>query len=99
MTREQAVTYALDRRDQSTEQGVASEAAQPDSPSLTGPLKNRELEILRLIADGLSNREIAERLFLAVTTVKWYVREILSKLHVNNRTQAVARARTLGMLS
>lgn len=85
---------------------LINELSQPPQASIpitsqaaTSPLTEREREILQLVADGLSNREIAERLFLAVTTVKWYVREILSKLHVNNRTQAVARARTLGMLS
>jgi ATP/maltotriose-dependent transcriptional regulator MalT len=63
------------------------------------PLTERELEILRLAADGLSNREIADQLVLAVSTVKWYINEIFSKLHVTTRTQAVARARRLGLLS
>jgi predicted ATPase/DNA-binding NarL/FixJ family response regulator len=60
-------------------------------------LSERELEILHLISTGLSNREIAERLFLAVGTVKWYIGEIYSKLHVASRTQAVARAREMGL--
>lgn len=62
-------------------------------------LSKRELEVLRLLADGLSNREIAERLFLAVSTVKWHIGEIFSKLYVANRTQAVARARALKLLA
>ena len=62
-------------------------------------LSERELEILRLIADGFSNREIAERLFLATSTVKWYTRELYSKLYVTSRTQAAARARTLHLLA
>jgi ATP/maltotriose-dependent transcriptional regulator MalT len=62
-------------------------------------LTERELEILRLVAVGMSNKEIAEELVLAVNTVKWYISEIMSKLHVANRTQAVAHARTLGWLS
>jgi predicted ATPase/DNA-binding NarL/FixJ family response regulator len=67
--------------------------------SLFDPLTRRELEILRLVASGLSNREIAEALVLAPSTVKWYVSELLSKLEVTNRTQAGIRARELGLLS
>lgn len=63
--------------------------------SLTG----RELDVLRLIAEGLSNQEIADHLILGVGTIKWYVSGILSKLDVANRTQAVARARSLGLLT
>jgi predicted ATPase/DNA-binding CsgD family transcriptional regulator len=63
------------------------------------PLNERELEILRLVAAGMSNKEIAQHLVITVNTVKWYVSEILSKMHVANRTQAVAHARALGMLS
>ena len=73
-----------------------------DTPSLTSnppdDLTEREMEILRLVADGLSNREIAEQLVFSVNTVKWYAKEIFSKLHVNSRTQAVARAKALGLL-
>jgi predicted ATPase/DNA-binding NarL/FixJ family response regulator len=62
-------------------------------------LTERELEILHLVADGLSNREIADQLAFSVNTVKWYAKEIFSKLHVSSRTQAVTRARELGLLS
>ncbi len=62
-------------------------------------LSERELEILRLVADGRSNREIADELVLSVGTVKWYLNQIYSKLRVNSRTQAVARARELALLS
>ena len=62
------------------------------------PLSQRELEILKLIAQGLSNREISERLFLALDTVKGHNRIIFDKLQVQNRTEAVARARQLGLL-
>ncbi len=58
----------------------------------------REREILRLIATGLSNDEIARQLILTLGTVKWYNRQIYSKLGVSNRTQAVARARKLALL-
>jgi LuxR family transcriptional regulator, maltose regulon positive regulatory protein len=66
--------------------------------SLTEPLSQRELEVLRLIAQGLSNREISERLFLALITVKGHNRNIFRKLQVRRRTEAIARARELGML-
>jgi LuxR family maltose regulon positive regulatory protein len=68
------------------------------SASLVEPLSQRELEILRLIAQGLSNRQICERLFLALDTVKGHNRRIYDKLQVKRRTEAVARARELGLL-
>ncbi len=66
--------------------------------SLIELLSQRELEVLRLIAQGLSNREISERLFLAVITVKGHNRNIFRKLQVRRRTEAVARARELGLM-
>ena len=62
------------------------------------PLSQRELEILKLIAQGLSNREIGERLFLALDTVKGHNRRIFDKLQVQSRTEAIARARELDLL-
>ncbi len=70
----------------------------PNAGPILDPLKERESDILYLLADGLSNREIAQELFLAVETVKWYNKQIYSKLDVSSRTQAVARARELGLL-
>jgi LuxR family transcriptional regulator, maltose regulon positive regulatory protein len=67
-------------------------------PTLIEGLSQRELEVLRLIAQGFSNREIGERLFLALVTVKGHNQRIFSKLQVKNRTEAVARARELGLL-
>ncbi len=63
------------------------------------PLSEREVEILRLIAAGCSNREIADRLVLALSTVKWYVNTIYGKLQVDSRTRAIARARQLKLLA
>jgi len=77
---------------------AAPSAPTPVQP-LLDPLTERELEVLRLIADGLSNRKIAGRLVLALSTVKSYVNTIYSKLQVESRTQAVARARALHLLS
>jgi LuxR family maltose regulon positive regulatory protein len=70
----------------------------PPGPTLIEPLSRRELEVLRLIAQGFSNREIGERLFLALVTVKGHNQRIFAKLQVKNRTEAVARARELGLL-
>lgn len=58
-------------------------------------LTQREQEVLKLVVDGLSNREIAETLFLSIETVKWYNRQIFQKLNVKNRTQATIRANEL----
>ena len=66
--------------------------------ALVEPLSLRELEILRLIAQGLSNREIGERLYLALDTVKGHNRRIFDKLQVKSRTEAIARARELDLL-
>jgi LuxR family maltose regulon positive regulatory protein len=68
------------------------------SRALSEPLSQRELEVLRFIAQGLSNSEIGARLFLALDTVKGHNRRIFEKLGVQRRTEAVARARTLGLL-
>jgi LuxR family maltose regulon positive regulatory protein len=66
--------------------------------SLAEPLTQRELEVLRLVAQGLSNQEIGERLFLALDTVKGHNRRIFEKLQVQRRTEAVAKARALHLL-
>lgn len=76
---------------------LAPPARAPDA-GLAEPLAEREVEILRLVAQGLSNREIAQRLFLAEGTVKNYVTAILQKIGVRDRTQAALRGRELGLL-
>ncbi|OLZ61775.1 response regulator [Amycolatopsis keratiniphila] len=75
---------------------VARLPAETPRPSVT-PLSDRELEVVRLLADGRSNREIAKTLFLAEGTVKNLVTSVLSKLQVRDRTQAALRAKELGL--
>jgi LuxR family maltose regulon positive regulatory protein len=69
------------------------------TPVLVERLSERELEVLLLIAEGLTNQEIASRLFLAVNTIKVHTRNINGKLGVHSRTKAVAKARDLGILN
>jgi len=90
---------------------AAFEVATKDKRPITTPMSSglgplssvellspRELEVLQLIAQGLSNHEISKRLFLALDTVKGHNRRIFDKLHVQRRTEAVARAHELGLL-
>jgi LuxR family maltose regulon positive regulatory protein len=70
----------------------------PTTQPLIEQLSQRELEVLQLVAQGLSNREISERLYLALSTIKGHNRIIFNKLQVQRRTEAVARARELGLL-
>ncbi|MDN5853167.1 MAG: response regulator transcription factor [Actinomycetia bacterium] len=85
---------------------VARFAELPDAPEpvrlpqpLVVPLSDRELDVLRLLADGRSNREIATGLFLAEGTVKNHVTNVLAKLGARDRTQAALRARALDLLN
>jgi ATP/maltotriose-dependent transcriptional regulator MalT len=70
----------------------------PPAKALIERLSERELNVLQLIAQGLSNREISERLFLALSSVKGHNQNIFGKLQVQRHTEAVARARELGLL-
>jgi LuxR family maltose regulon positive regulatory protein len=81
------------------EGGVLVPASQTFSmPNLLEPLTEREIELLALIAEGLSNQEIAQRLFISLPTVKWHTSNIYRKLDVRSRTQAVIQARSIGVL-
>ncbi len=66
---------------------------------LIEPLSQREIEVLQLLAQGTSNKEVARRLFISLPTVKWHTSNIYGKLGVQNRTEAVAKARALGLIS
>ena len=66
---------------------------------LLDPLTERELDILRLMGEGLTNREIAEKLVLEAETVRWYTKQIYSKLGVHSRTQASLRAKDLALFT
>ncbi|MEQ8676257.1 MAG: LuxR C-terminal-related transcriptional regulator [Aggregatilineales bacterium] len=79
------------------ENASSAETSHTSQP-LIDPLSDRELEVLRLVADGLSNREISKRLFVALDTIKGHNRNIYQKLQVKRRTEAVARARELGLI-
>jgi len=73
-------------------------AAREPQAEMVEPLSERELDVLRLIAEGLPNQEIAQSLVVSLSTVKWHAGNIYGKLGVGNRTQAVAKARSLGIL-
>jgi DNA-binding NarL/FixJ family response regulator len=83
---------------------VIAEFARLASPTqaaqdkLVDPLSEREIEILQLLAQGLANKEIARKLYLAEGTVKNYVTSILGKIGVRDRTKAAIKARELGLL-
>jgi LuxR family maltose regulon positive regulatory protein len=79
------------------EQPKPSKSPAPES-ELVEPLSEREIEVLQLIAEGLTNQEIASRLYLSLHTVKGHARNIYGKLGVSNRTKAVAKGKALGIL-
>jgi LuxR family maltose regulon positive regulatory protein len=65
---------------------------------LVEPLSEREIEVLRLIAEGYKYQEIAERLFVSINTVRHHTRNVYNKLDANNRTQAIGKAKELNLL-
>ena len=80
------------------EESVMNHPSSLNLHPLVDPLSERELELLRLVATGHSNHEVAQELFLAVGTVKKHLNNIFGKLEAHNRTQAIARARELKLL-
>lgn len=88
---------ALEASEQGSE-GRSQRLPAPSAQSLIEALSPREVEVLKLMAQGCSNQEIAGRLFLALDTVKWHNRHIFGKLRAQRRTEAVARAAELGLL-
>jgi LuxR family maltose regulon positive regulatory protein len=81
-----------------TSQGNSSESGVPSIAGHAALLSQRELEILRLMAEGLSNQEIADRLYLTLGTVKSHVHHVLTKLNATSRTSAISIARERGWL-
>lgn len=82
-----------------TTETQSAEQKSTNAQPLLEPLTPREMEILNLIVDGLSNQEIASTLFITRGTVKWYTSQIYSKLGIDSRTQAIGRARELSLIS
>ena len=76
----------------------ADQQFRQDQSEFIEQLSERELEVLQLIADGLSRQEIATRLIISLNTVKTHTRNIYSKLGVHNQLQAVGKAQGLGLL-
>jgi LuxR family maltose regulon positive regulatory protein len=97
--RKLAGTFESPASAQGKEARPLSQAAPAPLTDLVESLSQREQEILRLIARGLSNDEIARSLFLAASTVHWHVKNLYGKLGVHSRTQAVLRAGELGLLA
>lgn len=89
----QQATPRADARGREPERPTATDAGLPE------PLKAREIDVLRLVAEGQSNKEIARYLGIGVDTVKWYLKAIYGKLGVCRRMQAIAEARRLGLIA
>jgi LuxR family maltose regulon positive regulatory protein len=79
--------------------GLTSGVEDSANMALIEPLTERELEILQLLSNGLSNSEIGQKLYVAVGTVKAHTSHIYSKLGVRNRVEAIARGRELSLLN
>lgn len=77
---------------------VSSLVSEVQPPVLAEPLSEREIDVLRLVTAGLSNREIAERLYISPGTAKSHIHNLCGKLGVHNRTEAAMRARELGVV-
>jgi LuxR family maltose regulon positive regulatory protein len=95
---DQVRVFAASRESGPEPAGQPPRAQAPMARALVEPLSERELEVLALIAAGHSNREIAQKLFIAQGTVKRHINNLYGKMGVGSRTQAVARARELDLL-
>jgi LuxR family maltose regulon positive regulatory protein len=69
-----------------------------NTQTLVDPLSEREIEVLRLMAEGYKYKEIAERLVVSINTVRYHTRNVYGKLNATNRTQAIGRAKELNLL-
>ena len=98
----QAAAFLREAEELAAVEGYAIEHSDRGAPSRPQPLvellSERELELLGLIAAGLANDELAARLYISLNTVKWHLQNLYGKLGVTSRTQAVAKARELGLL-
>lgn len=90
--------YAHDLLAATGQRPAATPAPHPAMAALAEPLTTREIEILRLVAAGMQNQDVADHLVISLATVKRHVANVYGKLDVNNRTAAVARARELQLL-
>jgi predicted ATPase/DNA-binding CsgD family transcriptional regulator/Tfp pilus assembly protein PilF len=97
-TLDEAISYALEECPASEEPAAARPAGTSAEPPIE-PLTHCEIDVLRLIAEGRTNPEIAKTMFVSVSTVKAHVQHIIAKLGVSDRTQAAVRAGELGLLS
>ena len=89
MSPEQAIEYALEQE---------TDPEQPGPVAYPAGLSDREVEVLRLVATGLTNAEVAEKLFLSSRTVEWYLGSIYRKLGIHSRTEAARFAVEHGLL-
>jgi LuxR family maltose regulon positive regulatory protein len=94
----QAQASEATKRDGMWPEGLPLSLPAPASEATLESISERELQVLRLVANGLSNRDIAQALFVTVGTVKKHLNNLFGKLGVKSRTQAVARARDLNLL-
>ena len=97
MSLDQAIAYALeDARGRASGEAAARGQVSPSGPF--GPLSPREREVLALVAEGKSNRQIAAALIVTENTAKYHVAQLLNKLGAGSRAEAVARAVASGLL-
>ena len=90
--------FEVDKRNYQAADENTQDAHQSIDLRLVDPLSERELEVVSLMADGLSNAEIAQALYIALSTVKVHSRNLFDKLDVSSRTQAIRQAQKLKLL-